>query len=86
MIGFDERTDNKEKIGLEGTGRRCLRRVEGFGDGGGLHAIKVIDELHSEHRKNGHDGGQVAKFVAASQARHGAAAGSKNYLKSSVII
>ena len=57
MIGFDERTNNKEK--------------NNFG-GGGLHAIKVIDELHSEHRKNGYDGGQVAKFVAASQARHGA--------------
>ena len=70
--GFDERTDNKEKIGLEGTGRRSLRRVSDIGDGGGLHALTITNELHSEHRKNGHDGGQVAKFVAASQARHGA--------------
>ena len=85
MIGFDERTDNKEKIGWKGTGSEVCGRVTSSLRGG-LHAIKVIDELHSEHRKNGHDGGQVAKFVAASQARHGAAAGSKNYLRSSVII
>ena len=35
MIGFDERTDNKEKIGLEGTGRRSLRRVESSATGAG---------------------------------------------------
>jgi hypothetical protein len=71
MIGFNERTDNKEKIGLEGTGSEVCGCVTSSLRGG-LHAIKVIDELHSEHQKNGHDGGQVAKFVAASQARHGA--------------
>jgi len=80
---INELTTKRRTI-LEGTGRRRLRRVEGFGDGGGLHAIKVIDELHSKHQKNGHDGRQVAKFVAASQARHGAVAGTKNYLQTPV--
>jgi len=82
---INELTTKRRTI-LEGTGRRRLRRVEGFGDGGGLHAIKIIDELHSEHQKNDHDGGQVAKFVAASQARHGAVAGTKNYLQTPVKI
>ena len=44
MIGFDERTDNKEKIGLEGTGGDVCDASQAE-PRGGLHALTITDEL-----------------------------------------
>jgi hypothetical protein len=44
MIGFDERTDNKEKNGWKGTGGEVCGRVTSS-PRGGLHALTITDEL-----------------------------------------
>ena len=67
MIGFDERTDNKEKIGLEGTGSEVCGRVTSSLQGG-LHALTIISELHLEHKQNVLEGtgGEVCGRVTSS--------------------